>query len=83
MDDLVKKGKSVSICERNLHILATETYKVRNDLGPEISKDIFPFLQKPYNLIHSAKAKKLHSVLWDGKHTLPCLQNMGDSPFPD
>ena len=79
----MKKGKSVSIRERNLHILTTETYKVRNDLGPEIWKDIFHFLQKPYNLIHSAKAKKLHSVLWDGKHTLPYLQNMGDSPLPD
>ena len=79
----MKKGKSVSIRERNLHILTTETYKVRNDLGPEIWKDIFHFLQKPYNLIHSAKAKKLHSVLWDGKHTLPCLQNMGYSPLPD
>ena len=31
-------------------MLATGIYKVRNDLGPEIMKDIFHFVQKPYNL---------------------------------
>ena len=50
LDDLLKKDKSVSIHQRNLQILATEIYKVRNDLGPEIMKDIFHFVQKPYNL---------------------------------
>ena len=50
LDDLLKKDKSVSIHQRNLQILATEIYEVRNDLGPEIMKDIFHFVQKPYNL---------------------------------
>ena len=49
-DDLLKMDKSVSIHQRNLQILAIEIYKVRNDLGPEIMKDIFHFVQKPYNL---------------------------------
>ena len=49
-DDLLKKDKSVSIHQRNLQILATEIYKTRNDLGPEIMKDIFHSVQKPYNL---------------------------------
>ena len=49
-DDLLKKDKAVSIHQRYLQILATEIYKVRNDLGPEIMKDIFHFVQKPYNL---------------------------------
>ena len=40
LDDLLKKGKSVSIRQRNLQILATEIYKVRNDLGPKIMKYI-------------------------------------------
>ena len=35
-DDLLKKGKLASIHQRNLPILATEIYKVRNDLGSEI-----------------------------------------------
>ena len=50
LDDLLKKDKSVSIHQRNLQILATETYKARTDLGPEIMKDIFHSVQKPYNL---------------------------------
>ena len=49
-DDLLKKGKSVSFNQRNLQILATKIYKVRNDLGPEIMKDIFHFVQKSYSL---------------------------------
>ena len=50
LDDLLKKDKSVSIHQRNLQILATEIYNARNDLGPEIMKDIFYSAQKPYNL---------------------------------
>ena len=50
LDDLLKKEKSVSVHQRNLRILAREIYKVRNDLGPEIMKDIFRFVQKPCNL---------------------------------
>ena len=49
-DNLLKKDKSVSIHQRNLQILATEIYKARNDLGPEIMKDTFHYLQKQYNL---------------------------------
>ena len=49
-DDLLKKGKSVSIHQKRLQILGTEIYKVRNDLGSEIVNDIFHFVQKPYNL---------------------------------
>ena len=50
LDDLLKKDKSASIHQRNLKILATEIYKARNDLGPEIIKDIFHSVQKTYNL---------------------------------
>ena len=37
LDDLLKREKSVSIHQRNLRILTTEIYKVRNDLGPKIT----------------------------------------------
>ena len=47
LDDLLKKDKSVSIHQRNLQILATEIYKARNDLWPEIMKDIFHSVEKP------------------------------------
>ena len=49
-DDLLKNDKSVSIHQRHLEILAADIYKVRNDLGPEIMKDIFHFVQKSYKL---------------------------------
>ena len=48
LDDLLKKDKSVSIHQRNLQILATEIYKARNYLRPEILRDIFHSVQKPY-----------------------------------
>ena len=49
-DDLLKEDKSVKIHEKNLQILATEIYKVNNDLGPKIMADVFHFAEKPYNL---------------------------------
>ena len=49
-DELLKMNKSVTIHQKNLQYLATEIFKVRNGLGPEIMKDIFQFIDKPYNL---------------------------------
>ena len=47
---LLKKGKSVSIHQRNLQTLTAQIYKVRNDLGPKIMNDTFHFEQKASNL---------------------------------
>ena len=33
-----------------MQTLATETYKVKNDLGHKIMADIFHIVEKPYNL---------------------------------
>ena len=49
-DDLLKEDKSVKIHQKNLQMLATEIYKVKNDLGPKTMADIFHFVEKPYNL---------------------------------
>ena len=49
-DDLLKKDELMKILQKNLQIPATETYKVKNDLGPKIMVDIFHFVEKPYNL---------------------------------
>ena len=49
-DDILKRNKSVPIHQKNLQLLATEIYKIKNDLGPKIMKDTFHFIQKPYNL---------------------------------
>ena len=41
-----------------MQILATETYKVKNDLGPKLMADIFHFVEKPYNLRHNSIIQK-------------------------
>ena len=56
-DDLLRRVKSVSVHQKDLKILATEIYKTKNDLGPEIMKDTFYFIQKPYNLRSHLKLK--------------------------
>ena len=50
--DLLQNDKSVSIHMKNLQYLATEIYKVKNCISPEIMKEVF-ILQKNenYNLM--------------------------------
>ena len=40
----------MSIHQKNLQIFAREIYRTKIDSGPESMKDIFHFIQKPYNL---------------------------------
>ena len=48
---MLKHDKSVSILIKNLQYLATEIFKVKNDLCPEIMKEIFIFHEnRTYNL---------------------------------
>ena len=60
-DGLLKMDKSVSIHQRILQMLAKGIYKVRNDLGPEIMKVIFHFVQKPYNLRNDSTLQRERS----------------------
>ena len=48
-DELLIKDKSVSIHQRNLQLLATEVFKVKR-VSTGLTKDIFHFVNKPYNL---------------------------------
>ena len=51
MKTLLKHDKFVSIHVKNLQYLATEISKIKNDLCPEIMKEIFIFHENPtYNL---------------------------------
>ena len=51
LQDLLQKDNSVSIHMKNLKYLATEIYKVRNCLSPEIMKEVFIFQENQnYNL---------------------------------
>ena len=78
LDDLLKREKSVSIHQRNLRILTTEIYKVRNDLGPKITGwklwKIFHFVQMPYNLRNdSALQKRRNYTMYFGTESMSSL----------
>ena len=47
---LLKRDKSVSSHIKNFQYLATEIFKVKNDLCPEIMKEIFVFHEPAYSL---------------------------------
>ena len=49
-DALVEKDGSFRVHHRHLQILATEIYKFKNNLGPEIINDIFEGCPRNYNL---------------------------------
>ena len=40
-EELLRKDNSVTIHHRNLKVLATELYKVENDMDPEIVNEVF------------------------------------------
>ena len=51
LQDLLQKDNSVSIHMKNLQYLATEIYKVKNCLSPEIMKEVLIFQENEnYNL---------------------------------
>ena len=60
-DNSLKRDKSVSIHQKNLQIFATEIYKTKNDIGPEIMKDTFHFIQKPCSLRNDPELLKRRS----------------------
>ena len=48
---LLRKDNSVTIHQRNLQVLATEILKeVKNDLSPEIIKEVFELKEPSYSL---------------------------------
>ena len=48
--ELLEKNKTVSIHQRNLQTLATEIYKAKNKISPEVVNSLFEFTNKNYNL---------------------------------
>ena len=48
--ELLDLNSSVAVHQKNLQVLVTEIYKVKNGIGPEIMKDIFELQNPSYNL---------------------------------
>ena len=61
-DDLLKVDNSVTIHQRNLQILATEMFKVKNSLTLKILTEIFEIIEPHYNLCFEASHFKRVNV---------------------
>ena len=72
---LLEKGSSVSIHDRNIQCLATEMYKLSNELSPPIATTIFT--QKdcyPYNLrLNSQFSRPLVRSVFHGTDSISYL----------
>ena len=80
-ETLLKNDKSVTIHVRNLHYLVTEVYKVKNNISPEIMREISHFQENEnYNLrsgTHLASRNIRRTLL--GKET---VSNLGAKIWP-
>ena len=61
-DDLLKVDNSVTIHQRNLQILATEIFKVKTSLAPEIMTEVFEIKEPHYNFRSEASHFKRENV---------------------
>ena len=49
-EELLEKDHSVTVHHKNLQVLVTEIFKVKNNLAPDIMKNVFELKEPPYNL---------------------------------
>ena len=72
--ELLIKHKSVSVHQKNLQLLATEIFKSKTGVSPELMNDIFHFVGRPYNLRgdYTLERKRNHTV-YHGSESLSSL----------
>ena len=51
--ELLQQDNTVTVHTRNIHLLAIEMYKVRNNISPNFIREFFPTLESAYNLRES------------------------------
>ena len=73
-EELLSKDNSVSIHLRNLQALATEMYRIKNDMAPELLNALFQNRTLPYNLRtnSSFSVRQVHSA-YHGTESLSFL----------
>ena len=72
--ELLDKNKTVSIHQKNLQVLATEIFKVKLNISPEILKDLFTFNVRNYNLRNQSKLKRIKTnSVYFGSESLSSL----------
>ena len=80
-ETLLKNDKSVTVHVRHLHYLVTEVYKVKNNISPEIVRDIFHFQENENcNLRNGTHltSRNMRTALF-GKET---VSNLGAKIWP-
>ena len=71
-NDLLELDNAVTIHRRNLQILATEIFNVKNSLAPEIMAEVFEIKEPRYNFRSEASHFKRENV----KSTHYCIQSV-------
>ena len=72
--ELLDKNKTVSIHQKSLQVLATETFEVNLNISPEILKELFPFNVRNYNLkIQSTLKQITTNSVYFGSESLSSL----------
>ena len=71
LDELLEKGDSCRIHERNLQKLVMKTFKVKTNLAPRIKEDVYEFVECSYSLKYRLKLKsrKINSLKSDIRPT--------------
>ena len=57
--ELLDKNKTVSIHQKNLQVIATEIFKAKLNISPEISKELFSFNVRNYNFRSQSTLKHI------------------------
>ena len=60
--ELLEKDNSVTIHQKNLQVLATEIFELKNGLVPEIMKEVFEMQNAAYNFCSEATHFKRENV---------------------
>ena len=83
-DESLFKHDSFGIYHRNLQKLATEIFKVKLGIAPDIMKNVFPIIENPYDLRNETKFKfrNVITVRYDIKLLLLLHQEFG-APFQE
>ena len=74
VQELLAKDKLVSVDQKNLHLLASEIFKSKTGVSPELMNDIFHFVERPYNLRsdYTLERKRDHTI-YHGSESLSFL----------